>query len=79
MGALKPAGENLLCFQFKDKNGGKRAIDQQLQRAPLLLFRDFIGQNHRVNPSIHFCNSADNEVINFLPESVVVLQRLAIF
>lgn len=76
---LKLAGENFLFFQFREKNNGKLAIDQQLQRAPLLLFSNFIGQNHSIIPSICFCDCTDNKVIGSLPKSVIILQRLAIF
>lgn len=69
----------IFLFNLGKKKSGKLAIDQQLQRAPLLLFSNSIGQNHSINPSIRFCDSTYNKVIGFLPESVIILQRLAIF
>lgn len=45
----------------------------------MLLLSNFIDQNHRIIPSIRFCHSVDDKGVDFLPKSVIVLQRLAIF
>lgn len=79
MQRLKPGGENFLYFQFREEKKGRLAIDQQLERAPVLLFCNLIDQNYSVIPSVRFCDFGDKKVIDFLPESVIVLQRLAVF
>lgn len=57
----------------RDTEQRVRAIDNQLEGASLFLFGHLIGQDHSVIPGIHFCDSADDEII-FLPYSVDVFQ-----
>lgn len=71
--------KNFPFFNFTGGNRVKLAIDQQLEGAPVLLLSNLIDQNHRIIPSIRFCDSVDDKGVDFLPESVIVLQRLAIF
>lgn len=55
------------------------AIDQQLEGASLLLFSYPVDQDYCVIPSIHFCDSTDDERITFLFYSVIIPQRQVIF
>lgn len=71
--------KNVPFFDVTGETRGKLAIDQQPEGAPVLLLGNFIDQNHRIIPSIRFRDSVDDKGVGFLPESVFVLQRLAIF
>lgn len=50
----------------------KHTIDQQLERAPLFLFCNFIGQDNCVNASVCFFNFTYDEGITLLFYSVII-------